>query len=127
MAEDQRVVRLFFPPTGDGAREDPSLTRIRSVLRLAHSDPSHLISGGGQGVTKALEAVRMHALATAAERGEDGYSYFKGKDGGEDEILSALKSLPVESLRLIASDLSYLARYSRFESVRIAAAFCLDS
>lgn len=84
------------------------------------------MSGPGDDVRRAMETVHMHALATAADHGAEGYLQFRGKGACEDEVLSAINALPPESLRLLAPDLAYIASKSRFESVRLAAAFCLD-
>jgi hypothetical protein len=108
--------------------EEASMSRIRSLLRAAHEGAITMMGkdSAPEPVANATYYIRLHALAIAAEHGLPDYAEYKGAVG-EDEVLKALPKLDEAALAGLNGDLQYIARYSHFESVRIAVSFYLDA
>ncbi len=127
MSPDDGMKKLHPPPKeGDGA---PPMARILSMLRIAHSEMKGLPDGDAilavPGRDRAMESVRLYALVVAAENGLSGYEPYLGALS-EKEALAAISAVPSEDLAALAPFLSYIAKYSRSEQMRLAASFCIE-
>ncbi len=110
-----------------GANPGQGMDRIRSLLKAAHLESKALMARREPAPeASARYTVTLHALATAAHMGLDGYAPYADAVG-EQDVLDSMPKLSAAAVSELQTELEYICRHSPFESVRIAAAFYLEA